>query len=223
MDNADATDTNSYGSHPFYQETRYHEGQNSTAHGLYARNVHGQEWLMREKTLTYRTIGGNIDLYFFSGQPDSDTGISSSALEVIRQYQQSVGFPAMQPYWAHGFHQCHWGWGHIQDLRDVVKNYRDANIPLEAIWTDIDVYYRYQSFTNDEARFSSTAMQEFVAGLHENGQHYVPLVDSNVYYPDPFNASDVYLPYTRGDKLKTFIRDSGTGAYFVGKAWPGNR
>ncbi|WPA97928.1 uncharacterized protein RHO25_002539 [Cercospora beticola] len=221
VDNADATDSNSYGSHPFYQETRYSKDQNSSAHGVYARNVHAQEWLMREKTLTYRAIGGSIDFYFFSGQPNDIQDAPSTALESIRQYQRSIGFPAMQAYWAHGFHQCHWGWSKVQDLRDVVANYRRANVPLEAIWTDLDVYYKARPLTNDEERFSSAAMHEFVADLNKDGQHYVPLVDSNVYMPDKDDPDDVYLPFTRGDKLGAFIRDGSTGDYFVGKAWPG--
>ncbi|USW59324.1 Putative glycoside hydrolase family 31, galactose mutarotase-like domain superfamily [Septoria linicola] len=221
VDSADATDSNSYGSHPFYQETRYNDGKNSTAHGLYARNAHAQEWLLREKTLTYRTIGGSVDLYFFSGQSEAGPDMKPTALNVIRQYQQSVGYPAMQAYWAHGFHQCHWGWGSVQDLSDVVSKYKEADVSLEAIWTDLDVYYRARPLTNDENKFPSAAMHEFVASLREKGQHYVPLVDSNVYYPDPENTSDVYLPFTRGDTLKTFIRDGSSGDYFIGKAWPG--
>lgn len=178
---------------------------------------------MREKTLTYRAIGGSIDLYFFSGQPDDTQDAPSTALETIRQYQRSSGFPAMQAYWAHGFHQCHWGWGKVQDLRDVVANYKRANVPLEAIWTDLDVYYKARPLTNDENRFSSAAMHEFVADLNKDGQHYVPLVDSNVYMPDKDDPADIYLPFTRGDKLGAFIRDGRTGDYFVGKAWPGKR
>lgn len=116
-----------------------------------------------------------------------------------------------------------WGWGSVQDLRDVVSKYKEADVPLEAIWTDLDVYYRARPLTNDENKFPSAAMHEFVAGLREKGQHYIPLVDSNVYYPDPENTSDVYLPFTRGDTLKTFIRDGSSGEYFIGKAWPGKR
>ncbi|KAK3068579.1 hypothetical protein LTR53_013742 [Teratosphaeriaceae sp. CCFEE 6253] len=80
-----------------YQETRYHEGADSTAHGVYARNALGQEWLLRENNITYRTLGGSFDLYFLSGQ-EADGG--SSALETIRQFTNDcVGTPAMHMYW----------------------------------------------------------------------------------------------------------------------------
>lgn len=242
-DTADALDENAYGSHPFYQETRYHRHKPSTAHGVYARNAHAQEWLMREDNLTFRAIGGSIDLYFLSGQRSSESPAqqwsqqcrrkdhheqnpapASSALEVFRQYQSGcVGLPTMQPFWSHGFMQCHWGWSAIDDLRNVVQRYEDANIPLEAIWTDIDVYDQYKVFTNDPQRFPSSGMQEFVNYLHSRGQHYVPLVDSNTYFPNPKNASDVYPPFDRGAALSTFVRDPTTVYYYIGTAWPGTR
>ncbi len=81
-------DLNQYGSHPMYLETRYHNGSDSTSHGVYSRNAHGQEWLLRAENITYRTLGGSIDLYFMSG---------STPKEVISQYQAGiVGVPVMQ-------------------------------------------------------------------------------------------------------------------------------
>lgn len=191
---------------------------------------------MREDSLTYRTIGGSLDLYFLSGEEESrnndgwwgwrggESQSSSTALTVYRQYQAGcVGLPAMQMYWAFGFHQCHWGWQTIQDLETVVEKYANASVPLESIWTDIDLYDRFRVFTNDPERFPSAGMQDFIASLHSRGQHFVPLIDSNVYFPDPGNASDVYPPFERGAELSTFVRNSGTGNYYIGSVWPGPR
>ena len=94
VDAGNTVDGNVYGTYPFYQETRYHGGKGTTAHGAYARNAHGQEWLLRDNTVTYRTLGGSFDFYFLSGQ---EADGSSSALETIRQFQVGcVGTPAMQ-------------------------------------------------------------------------------------------------------------------------------
>lgn len=81
-----------------YLETRYGtNGSNSTSHGIYARNAHGQEWLLRESSITYRTLGGSFDLYFLSGE---NANGGSTATTVISQFQSGIiGTPAMQMYW----------------------------------------------------------------------------------------------------------------------------
>ena len=78
-------------------------------------------------------------------------------------------------------------------------------------WNDIDIYYLYRDFTNDPVTFPVDEMRSFIAGLHANGQHYVPIVDSNVYVPNPDNASDAYAPFEVGADLGTYIRDPTTG------------
>jgi len=79
------------------------------------------------------------------------------------------------------------------------------------MWNDIDIYDLYRDFTNDPNTYPSSELQAFIASLHANGQHYVPIVDSNVYHPNPDNASDAYAPFARGAALGTFIRDPTTG------------
>lgn len=111
-DVGDPIDYNLYGSHPFYLETRYFDengdlltsnetnpdgAYTSSSHGVYLRNAHGQEVLLRSDNITWRTLGGSIDLYFFSG---------SSQPEVTSQYLDVIGLPAMQQYFGFGFHQC---------------------------------------------------------------------------------------------------------------------
>lgn len=99
LDNDQVIDANGHSTHPVYLETRYANGT-STSHGVYARNAHGQDWLLRADSVTYRTIGGSFDLYFLSGPTPK---------EVISQYQTGiVKTPVMQPYWALGFFQCRW-------------------------------------------------------------------------------------------------------------------
>lgn len=117
-DAADPIDGNIYGAFPFYLDTRYYEldadrhllhvpsgtkGNSSTeylsyAHGVYLRNTHGQEVLLRERDLTWRTIGGSLELYIFSGETPA---------QVTKQFvTAAAGLPALQPYWSLGYH--HW-------------------------------------------------------------------------------------------------------------------
>jgi alpha-glucosidase len=58
---------------------------------------------LRNKTVTFRAVGGSFDLYFLSGQIDDGT---PSALKTISQFQnECVELPAMQIFWTFGFRQ----------------------------------------------------------------------------------------------------------------------
>jgi alpha-glucosidase len=143
--NIDPIDYNLYGDHSFYLDTRYYEINETTgnltyapnatnasaeyisySHGVFLRNAHGQEVLMRPGNLTWRTLGGSIDLYFYAGPTQE---------QVTKSYQLStIGLPTMQQYWSFGYHQCRWGYANWSQLQDVVDSFAKFGIPLETIW-----------------------------------------------------------------------------------------
>jgi alpha-glucosidase len=181
--------------------------------------AHGQEWLLRDSTVTYRTLGGSFDFYFLSGQKDDGR---SSALATISQFQKGcIGLPAMQMYWTFGFHQARWGYENISVNQAVVEGYRQANIPLECFWNDLDIYDLYRDYTNNQVTFPLPEFAEWIERLHANEQYYVPIIDSNIYVSNPTNESDYYAPYENGALLETYIRDPATGDFYYGDNWPG--
>lgn len=194
-----------------YLETRYHNGSDSTSHGVYGRNAHGSDWLLRPDAITYRTIGGSFDFYFLSGsQPN----------KVISQYHTGIiGTPGYQPYWALGFHQVRWGYLNWTNLQDVIDAYAAQNIQLEGIMNDLDYLELNRIFTNSE-HYPIDQGKAFLDRLHANGQYYMPILDPNVYVPNPTNSSDVYPTYDRGAELEAYIRD-GNDSYYYGAQWPG--
>ncbi|KAK6387917.1 hypothetical protein LTR65_008372 [Meristemomyces frigidus] len=231
-DSGDNIDANIYGNHPFYLDTRYYEvdeetgertlitTQNTSAssnyeslsHGVYMRNSHGMEALMLPTNLTWRALGGSIDLYIFDG-PTQEA--------VTKQYQVgAIGLPAMQQYFTFGFHQCRWGYKNWTEVEAVVNTYRAFGIPLENIWTDIDYMFQYRDFTNDQNTFPYPEGQAFLERLHANGQHYIPIVDAAIYHPNPNNASDNYTVYTDGDAHDVFLKNPD-GSEYIGSVWPG--
>lgn len=127
----------------------------------------------------------------------------------------------MQMFWTFGFHQTRWGYENISVTQGIIDGYREANIPLESVWHDLDPYILYRDFTNAPDTYSASGMQQLIAGLHANGQYYVPIIDSNIYVPNPDNESDAYAPFQRGADLQTFIRDPTTGDFYYGTNWPG--
>ncbi|KAL1838138.1 hypothetical protein VTJ49DRAFT_2989 [Mycothermus thermophilus] len=230
----DTIDANLYGVHPIYLDTRYYVNDTarnklvyipwnaakdapsqqyvSYTHGVFLRNTHAQEVLLRPKGITWRMLGGSIDLYFYGGP---------RALDVIQAYQTTTtGLPAMQQYWTLGFHQCRWGYGSWSELRAVVDRFERAGIPLETIWADIDYMKKYRNFENDPENFSYEEGARFLERLRENHQHYVPIVDSAIYAPNPENPDDAYPPYDRGIEADAFMLNPD-GSVYYGAVWPG--
>lgn len=98
----------------------------SYSHGVFLRNAHGQEILLGTEKLTWRTLGGSIDLTLYAGPTQT---------EVTKDYQLStIGLPAMQQYFTFGYHQCRWGYANWSQVEEVVANFQKFEIPLENIW-----------------------------------------------------------------------------------------
>lgn len=241
-DVGDPIDGNIYGVHPFYVDHRYanmsetndhteylnmssYVGINSTyhrikrdetkksyAHGVWWRTAAPQEVVIEDRSLTWRALNGVIDLYFFQGPSPKD---------VIQQYVQEIGLPHFQPYWALGYHQCRWGYHDLEDISAVVDNFRTSGLQLETIWSDIDYMDSYKDFTSDPHRYPQAEFKNFLDGLHENNQHYVPIVDAAIYYPNPTNATDNnYLTFHEGMDQDVFLKNPD-GTTYIGAVWPG--
>jgi alpha-glucosidase len=208
-DVGDPIDGNIYGVHPVYYDQRY---DSNTTHGVYWRTSAIQEVLVGQESLTWRSLSGILDLYFFSGPDPKD---------VIQQYVSQIGLPAFQPYWALGYHQCRWGYSTIEELEAVAENFKKFDIPLETLWSDIDYMDSYKDFTNDPHRFPLDKYKKFVEKLHDNNQHYVPIVDAAIYAPNPNNKTDnEYKPFHSGNESEVFLKNPD-GSIYIGAVWPG--
>ena len=136
-------------------------------------------------------------------------------------YQMSaVGLPTMQQYLTFGLHQCRWGYANWTVLQEVVDKYEAFGIPLENIWTDIDYMNQYRDFDNDPVRFSYSEGETFLSRLHASGRHYIPIIDSAIYVPNPNNASDNYSTFDNGNMTGSFITNPDKSLY-IGAVWPG--
>jgi len=93
-----------------------------------------------------------------------------------------------------------------------------ANCPTYL--ADIDYMKRYRDFTHDTGRFSYEEGAQFLAKLHANGQHHVPIVDSAIYAPNPENPNDDYPTYDRGVEADAFLLNPD-GSLYIGAVWPG--
>ena len=116
---------NLYGAHPFYMVID-NDGQ---AFGVFIFNSNAQDYKFDEfdadqAMLTYRTIGGILDVFVFAG-PNPEN--------VIRQYQSVIGKPYMPPYWALGFQLSRYGFNTLDNMKAAMTRTLDANIPLDVM------------------------------------------------------------------------------------------
>jgi alpha-glucosidase (family GH31 glycosyl hydrolase) len=193
---------NLYGAFPYYLQM-----VGGKAHGVMLMNSNGMDVTITgdNDKITFKTIGGIVDLYVFIGP---------SPNEVVSQYTGVVGRPAMMPYWSLGFHNCKYGYTSIQQVEQVVANYSAAGIPLDTQWVDIDYMDVYKDFTTDPLAFPQSEVASFVNQLHSNGQHFVPIIDPGIM------AESGYDAYEEGLKSDIFIKDVSNGNY-LGQVWPG--
>ncbi|KAJ8463569.1 hypothetical protein ONZ45_g17534 [Pleurotus djamor] len=95
---------------------------------------------------------------------------------------------------------------------------RAANIPLEVMWNDIDLYHAVRDFTVDPVSFPPDQVRAFIRELAQNHQKYIPILDAAI--PKQINETDIYHPYTQGTTDKVFITNPD-GSEYVGQVWPG--
>jgi alpha-glucosidase (family GH31 glycosyl hydrolase) len=205
-------DSSLYGSHPFYIQVM----EDGTAHGVFLLNSNAMEATLFNDpsmgdSIAIQTNGGVFDFYVFSGPTPK---------EVLQQYFDVIGKPALVPYWSLGFHNCRWGYESVDYVSEVVANYSAAGIPLETQWMDIDYMNKYLDFTTDPVDFPLDKMKAFVEGLHANGQHFVPIVDPGIYAGPIDNVAD-YPALADGLEKNVFIMDYTGETPVLGQVWPG--
>jgi alpha-glucosidase (family GH31 glycosyl hydrolase) len=116
---------NLYGTHPFYMVIDT-DGQ---AFGVFIFNSNAQDYKFDEfdddqAMLTYRMIGGILDVIFFAGPTPEN---------VIQQYQSVIGKPYFPPYWALGFQLSRYGFNSLTNMKAAMTRTLDAKIPLDVM------------------------------------------------------------------------------------------
>ena len=152
----------------------------------------------------YQSLGGNTDVYVMAGP-----GLP----EVVRRYTALTGRASLPPLWALGYHQCRWGYQHETEFLDLAARFAATDVPISALWYDIDYMDGYRLFTWDRVDFPDPA------GLNRDlktvGIHAVTIVDPGV------KREPGYAVYDSGREQVAFCQ-TASGREYVGKVWPGD-
>uniref|UniRef100_A0A183AK50 Gal_mutarotas_2 domain-containing protein n=1 Tax=Echinostoma caproni TaxID=27848 RepID=A0A183AK50_9TREM len=165
-----------------------------TAFGIFLLNSNAQEFVLTPMpSITYRTVGGILDFFLFAGPRPAD---------VISQYYDLIGHPPVPPYWSLGFHLCRYGYKDLAEVEETVRRNREAGIPLEIQWVDIDYMDAYKIWSIGKENFGNLGKYVDEKLHQEYGMKFMIIVDPAV-------------------STQVFINDSVTKAPIRGVVWPG--
>lgn len=178
----------------------------SESFGLLLFNNNPKDIMLYPKpSVTYRVTGGVFDFFVYLG---------SDPQNVLEQHMDLIGKPDLPPFWSLGWHLCKWGWGSLKRTIEVHEANKKLGIPFDVQWNDIDYMNHFEDFTYAKDNFSG--LPEFVQKLHDQGMHYVPIIDPAI------EGHDInYAPYDEAIKLDIFVKNAD-GSIFEGKVWNTN-
>lgn len=145
----------------------------------------------------------DFKLYIITGEDPAD---------IVRQFRGLTGRSYLAPRWAFGFQQSRWGYQNEQDIRDVVRSYRENHIPLDAVYLDIDYMERFKDFTVDKEKFPD--FPKFVEEMKRQGVRLVPIIDAGVKIEEGYSVCE------EGLQNGYFCKDKD-GKEYVAAVWPG--
>ena len=145
----------------------------------------------------------NFDLYIIHGENE---------LDITKQFRELVGQSYIPPLWGFGYQQSRWSYPTQDAIKDVYKNFKDNNIPIDAIYLDIDYMENFKNFTINRESFPD--FEELVDFMKKRNIHLVPIIDAGV------KVEDGYSVYEEGVKNNYFVKDEN-GKDYVTAVWPG--
>ena len=162
--------------------------------------------------LVITVCSGNFTAYVVSPAMDGADGSDNHLYSIVRQFRHIIGKSYVPPRWAFGYQQCRWSYMSADEVCGVVDSYRKRNIPIDAVYLDIDYMERYKDFTVNKETFPDFA--DFVRKMREKHIHLVPIIDAGV------KIEDGYGTYEEGIKNGYFCKEAD-GEDFVAGVWPG--
>ena len=157
----------------------------------------------RHDLFSFHTETSDYDLYLLSGGNEN---------AICKEFRTLIGRSYIPPRWAFGLAQSRWGYKTEEDVREVARQYKEHDLPLDMICMDIEYMQDYTDFTVNKERFPD--LTKLSADLKAQGIRLVPIIDAGVRV-DPNDST-----CTEGLEKGYFCKKAD-GTPFVAAVWPG--
>ena len=157
----------------------------------------------RHDLFSFHTETPDYDLYLLSGGNEN---------AICKEFRTLIGRSYIPPRWAFGLAQSRWGYKTEEDVREVARQYKEHDLPLDMICMDIEYMQDYADFTVNKERFPDLA--KLSADLKAQGIRLVPIIDASV-------RIDPNDPTCTEGLEKGYFCKKADGTPFVAAVWPG--
>lgn len=157
----------------------------------------------RHDLFSFHTETPDYDLYLLSGGNEN---------AICKEFRALIGRSYIPPKWAFGLAQSRWGYKTEEDVREVARQYKEHDLPLDMICMDIEYMQDYADFTVNKERFPDLA--KLSADLKAQGIRLVPIIDAGV-------RIDPNDPTCTEGLEKGYFCKKADGTPFVAAVWPG--
>ena len=157
----------------------------------------------RHDLFSFHTETPDYDLYLLSGGNEN---------AICKEFRTLIGRSYIPPRWAFGLAQSRWGYKTGEDVREVARQYKEHDLPLDMICMDIDYMQDYADFTVNKERFPD--LTKLSADLKAQGIRLVPIIDAGV-------RIDPNDPTCTEGLEKGYFCKKADGTPFVAAVWPG--
>src|SRR5437870_7252873 len=224
------SDTPGYteGRDPIYQTIPFYIGlQRAAAYGIFFDNSYRSYFdfgRLSQERIWFGAEGGELNYYFFYGP---------SIKKILGRYADLTGHMPMMPLWSLGVQQCRYSYYPASLVEDVVRQYRQRDLPLDVIYLDIHYMNGYRVFTFDPNRFPDP--KGLTEKLSQQGVKTVVIVDPGVKYQPPMpGAAPLASPRLElgPQDQRYYVFDQGiagnyfqhrkNGQLFIPRVWPGD-
>ncbi|XP_070164073.1 neutral alpha-glucosidase AB isoform X1 [Polyergus mexicanus] len=152
----------------------------------------------------FMSESGVIDVFFMLGP---------KPLDVFKQYIVLTGTAPLPQMFTLGYHQSRWNYNDQDDVATIAENFDTHDLPLEAMWLDIEYTDNKKYFTWDSRKFPNPL--EMVHNLTAKGRKLIVIIDPHI------KRDNNYFLHNDATSLGYYIKNRD-GKDYEGWCWPGS-